>query len=133
MDDYQYFPKNNMFSFENLEIYYLLDYHTSRQAALDFRAYTEHSKRIPAASKKGESPSGYDLLVGFAVFKQQLLKACVIEIASIFTGCGDTADASVSLVKDKGYVFTEAETGFIAPCVSERPSLDSRESMRKGR
>lgn len=93
LDDHQSFLKKKMSSFENMGMYYFLNHHTSPQAALHFRAYIEHSKRIPTMSNKGESPSEYLVLAGIAFSKQQLLKACILSMY------GDMTGVSIALVR----------------------------------
>lgn len=88
-----------------------LNYHTSPQAALRFRAYNEHSKRVPTASNKGETPFDCYALVGLVFPEKRLLKACTTETASILSRPGDMTDASAALLKGKEYVFSEAGIG----------------------
>lgn len=104
-------PQEHVFSFENMGFHYFLKCHTTPQAALDFRLYFEHSKRIPAASDKGESPSDYFVLAGVAFSTHQLRKAFISETASISTKYGGMTDASIALVKYQQCAFTEAAMG----------------------
>lgn len=66
-------------------------------------------------------------------YKDGLLEACVSETASNFTRYCDMTGASIALMTDKEYVFMEAGCAFIVPSLSERPSFDSSEAMRKRR
>lgn len=98
LGEYQHSLKHRQFNLHHMQDFIFLNFRSTPQHVMHFRAYIWAQKGIKMASNEGDDASKYSVLIAISFDKKTLLIICMGEHASIFKRSGDPKYASVALM-----------------------------------